>query len=676
MTQKIRTLDNRYFITLEPARHGGMSVVSKAYDTEAGHHVAIKFLTEIADEFRAHEAFAREHRVLEELQHPNIVQFIGAGIDEDRKKYIVLEWIDENLEDLILKRGQIQWSEFFNQIGRPVLEAIKYFQARRIIHRDIKPKNILITTAGAPKIADYGISKIQDGKFNNGQTFMAFGSPPYTPKEDDDGRYSYTRDTFSFAAVALFCLGGAFFTKEEDGGQQISKEARFARLMDRLSTISIDKQLREILRKALSDDPAARFSSASNLLSALEDFEELRRSNRGNRVPCQLVLESDVAVRMMRRLKLSTHNDAEQFIAAELNERSSIERYRLQDGAAVDAELTIWGITWGYRVKQSERIDTALCIVDAWPMSPTELERLREKACAIPIEFRFRAINPTERPTNLISNIFSAVAAHESKAEAEQIDRDQKRYFRILSSFLSAKSELVKASQDALEYDGRDIIGEIATLKLKHAVDTAAVGDERVIRLPSQFNIQCEIQAVRGKQVDVHPTNATPSDIPVSGHLSLDVAQNLKSIERQRYALDSVFYDRAVSPRLKEILLNPSSSRPPIPLDGAASSKSKIDDDKKAALLKALGTQDVLAIEGPPGTGKTELITEIIVQYIERNPTHRILLSAQTHIALDNVIERISKADTKLKIVRIARTDDPKVSDCSKPFLLEKRLES
>lgn len=676
MNQKIDVIDDRYVIGPETPRPGGMSVVSKAYDTKTGHHVAIKYLIAKSDELKAQEAFAREYKVLEEIQHPNVVQYIDAGIDKNRKKYIVLEWVDENLEDHIFKRGQIRWDEYFSQIGRPILDVIKYFQARKIVHRDIKPKNILITSAGIPKVADYGISKIQDGKFNNGQTFMAFGSPPFTPKEDDDGRYSFSRDTFSFAAVTVFSLSGPFFTKEEEDKQQISKEMRYARLMDRLSSISIDRQLRDILQKALSDNPTERFQSASNLLSAIENFEDSRRSIRGNRIPCQLILEADVSSKILRRQKLSTATEVEHFIAAELNERSSIERYRFRDGVVVDAELTIWGVTWGYRVKQSANVATALCIIDAWPMGAAEVERLREKACAIPIDFRFGSINPAERPANLISSIFSAVASHESKAEAEQIERDQKRYFRTLSSFLSAKSELAKASQDALEYDGRNIVGEIATLKLTYAADPSAVGDERIIRLPSQFIIQCEIQAVRGRQVDVRPINASPLDIPLSGRLCLDVAQNLKSIERQRFALDTVFYDRAVSPRLKEILLNPSSSRPPTPIDGVAQPASKIDDDKMGALLKALGTQDMLAIEGPPGTGKTELITEIIVRYIERNPAHRILLSAQTHIALDNVIERISKATTNLKIVRIARSDDRKVSESSRPFLLEKRLQS
>jgi hypothetical protein len=113
-----------------------------------------------------------------------------------------------------------------------------------------------------------------------------------------------------------------------------------------------------------------------------------------------------------------------------------------------------------------------------------------------------------------------------------------------------------------------------------------------------------------------------------------------------------------------------------VPVEGIVPSDPEFDAEKTRILSRALGVQDVLAIEGPPGTGKTKLIGEIILQWLRRNPKHRILLSSQTHIALDNVIERILQLDSGVDIIRIGRTDDERVSEQSRALLLERRVEA
>ncbi len=88
-----------------------------------------------------------------------------------------------------------------------------------------------------------------------------------------------------------------------------------------------------------------------------------------------------------------------------------------------------------------------------------------------------------------------------------------------------------------------------------------------------------------------------------------------------------------------------------------------------------MGLRDALVVKRPPGTGKTRLIEEFIVQYLARFSNHRILLSSQTHVALDNVLERVLKRHPTLDIVRIGRTDDRRISEASRPLLLEYKVE-
>jgi hypothetical protein len=126
---------------------------------------------------------------------------------------------------------------------------------------------------------------------------------------------------------------------------------------------------------------------------------------------------------------------------------------------------------------------------------------------------------------------------------------------------------------------------------------------------------------------------------------------------------------------LKALVVEPASGRAPIAITVAAIGGGPFDDDKKEALTRALGLQDILAIQGPPGTGKTRLIEEIIVQYLKKFPHQRILVSSQTHVALDNVIERVRLRDSAIDIVRVGRVDDPKISPSCRDLVLDRKAE-
>src|SRR5207247_2111232 len=85
-------------------------------------------------------------------------------------------------------------------------------------------------------------------------------------------------------------------------------------------------------------------------------------------------------------------------------------------------------------------------------------------------------------------------------------------------------------------------------------------------------------------------------------------------------------------------------------------------DDKKVAVSKAMGAEDVLVVHGPPGTGKTVFITELVAQLLERNPSSKILLTSQTHVALDNALERLHALRPAARLLRVAQRDDDRVS--------------
>ena len=198
LTDGTQILDQRFALSVE-LREGGMAWVQKAMDLQTGQPCAVKRMKLMHDELLAKESFQRELGALEALRHPNIVTMIAYGIDPQRHPYLVLEWVEDNLEQLInAQPNTLTWNEFWPQIGRPVLEAISVAQAKGYIHRDIKPKNILMAS-GNPKVSDYGISRL--GTFAQNPmpgrpTFRDFSTKPYTPPENDSEVAPYARDGY------------------------------------------------------------------------------------------------------------------------------------------------------------------------------------------------------------------------------------------------------------------------------------------------------------------------------------------------------------------------------------------------------------------------------------------------------------------------------------------------
>ena len=128
-------------------------------------------------------------------------------------------------------------------------------------------------------------------------------------------------------------------------------------------------------------------------------------------------------------------------------------------------------------------------------------------------------------------------------------------------------------------------------------------------------------------------------------------------------------------PDLGKLLVSPNLIRVPDPIGPIEFFQDDLDEAKQHAVRACLGCEDIVVVEGPPGTGKTKFIAELVLQYLNKNPKSRILLSSQTHNALDNAIERLllvgAQNDLEPNIVRIGWRTDPRISDSVKEFLLD-----
>lgn len=650
----IKILDGRFALSLE-RREGGMAWVQKAMDLQTGENCAIKRMLLLEDELLAKESFRRELEALQALRHPNIVTMIGYGIDPSRRPYLALEWAEENLDEAIHGRLKpMQWNDFWSKIGRPILDAIAVAQGKGYIHRDIKPKNILIAS-DVPKISDYGISRLgaySQNPMPGRPTFRDFSSKPYSPPEDVDVA-PYARDGFSWAVLAIFCL-----TKAEPADYGVMPA-----IIDALEGVPT-----EILRRATSITPADRPTNAALLLQEIDEWQDSHTAQIAKPMCCHLSFQNAV----IRHIANIIGPDESNPVAALLTD--FVDTIGVRSVPDEPSKLRIVGATWELLVGRDTAQRGIMIVERARLIGGRAAERRREASWSGNLQLSINEPSDLSSADAGLGEIFAEVAATDNERAATS-GRDGDRVFRTWFAYLQAREDFEKRQGNALRYTERQVSGRQVTLVVSDPITPEIAGEERMIRVGLKY-VLLEIKSIMSDEVTCVVTMGDATSIPMKGVLEASTIREEIAIERQRQALNAVVYERSVNTGLRQILVSPQTVRPPLLNIRIDDPGADFDADKRVVLAQALGVQDILAVEGPPGTGKTRLIEEIIVQYLDRNPTHRVLLSSQTHVALDNVIERVRNRSPQLDIVRVGRFDDPKIGSIAADLLLERKAEA
>lgn len=653
---------NRYVLIGEGARTGGLSTVRKATDQRSGQLVAVKLLSGPQDEV-LQKLFERESVVLKSLNHPNIIQLHDSGADEDGTYYLVFDWIEESLAGVLTTGEPYDWLDLAENVALPLLEALAYAHLRQAEHRDIKPGNILLRDDGSPVLADFGISKLRSDLGHSELTVANFRSRPYAPPEEDSS-VPYVRDVYSMGVVLLQALH-----KE--------KLRDFSDIDPALGAVRVPPQVRRLLESCVHHERTRRPPNGSALL---EEFKRATIATAGG-----VAQPPTIHIRLTARVR------------TQLLDGGAIGDLSEAD-AAVDRDLSTDVFAQFRLDSKTGKIDrdTILLTGTSWRFTLKLADDRRSFVAVMAKQYDFEALESMRR-RSLETGSLMAWTCKSSRSQGAEVALDKLQ--RILDDFedsrnasrakagfteednlfdkwlrlLQAQEEVARGDLRPFRYSDHVRRGREADFVLSSENNTDLLGSEMevIVEESSKWLARGEVIAQGDGELTLRSERAFPR-LPPRGLLTPFLGPTQSSLQRQRDAVSAVRDGTGARPDLSSLIVDPAGISEPIAAT-VSEWQHDIDASKQKAVEAALGARDLILIQGPPGTGKTTLIAETVAQLVKGNPRVRILIVSQTHVAVDNALDRLSSAGLS-RMVRLAAKDDPRVSESVRPLLLDQQM--
>ena len=635
-----RVIAGRYVVDRQIGK-GRMSTVYLAHDLGAQDaDVAIKVLdTSHPDEIKR-ALYERETKALKRLAHPNIVRLKHAGwSDEMGAFYLVLDYQPFALDRFLRGEESPPRPPDPHRVIRELAEALGHAHSEGVIHRDVKPSNIMLDVNGRAMLADFGISKLLD-QLTVGETLAKFFSTGYASPEQRSARPTDGRsDVYSLGAVYYRML-----SRQEPPPEGPTPELVEDHVQDR-------NPLKQALKRMLAASPDDRPKSGIELLTALNV------TYRHEDLPEHFLI---VTANAFNDLVSSDYHPRRDFqgvadvLSEDLGGRDHADVHAHIDARNPD-NLIVLGNSLRL-VCTKDREEDALAIKAVHEPFMPRFDAEKETAMAIravwvPVDRSFGASwdrSSRSRARRDLGQFLSSLTAHKTIGATRQQQRNSRREFiERWKQTLERFRQRIKDGSPILAYSS--VVREEGRLRF-HLIedppdslwedDTALVAGGSVDRDRPIGNLV----EVRGRTVEVAEVGSVRHNtVPPTGTLTANAIEALAENGRQQEAVNNFLAGQIANPDLATVIVDPSTAtRGTIPaLDYY---QRWLSQDKKEAVAKALASNELFMIQGPPGTGKTSVIAELVLQILKKSPQARILLCSQSNVAVDHALTRVATA--------------------------------
>jgi predicted ATPase len=645
----------------EPPRPGGMSMVHKGVDSRTGHFVAIKIAKEDHSDALKRKVFEREVSTLGSLSHPNIVRLLDSGIGPDGRPFLVLDWYDRSLDDELKTRGSVEWPEFSERIARPVAAALAHAHLKGVEHRDIKPLNILLNDHGEPRLADFGIGKLRGSVGESEGTVEAWRSGIYAPPEVRSTT-PYVRDVYSFGVLVVRALCDATLAGHHD-------------IVTALSALRVPPDVRTLLERCIDVDPTIRPANGSMLLDELR----VLGADQDRRQPVHIHGVWLKLTQTARKHVIPEGEDpsvADGRVMADLAGVPTAE-FRLDTNGAHDrSTVLVCGDRFRYTLLH-DRQSGALNVVGAKELPYEALQAVRERGmdtAGLVVWTTARPVGGGESGVEVLLHALDDFYATKDVGGIDPDASDGDNLFDAWLRLLQAREELARGERKPMSYSGVRVRKRDVEFQLTDEPESELVGTEWRVMSPDNRNCLFEGEIIdhRGSGLVARARRRRTGRVPEHGTLTPHLGPSQVALQRESDAVLAVKDRTSARPDLRDVLVNPALARPPSEVAEPAW-RQDLDQDKRDAVRAALGADDLLLVKGPPGTGKTSFITELVAQHLETRPDSRVLIVSQTHVAVDNALERLDQAGVA-GLVRLGTPDDPRVAEATRHLLHDRQM--
>ncbi|MBI5955741.1 MAG: serine/threonine protein kinase, partial [Chloroflexi bacterium] len=249
---------------IEQLGRGGMATVYKAYEPSLDRYVALKILASFYAEDEAFRSrFKREATAIAKLEHPNILPIYSFG-EEMGISYIAMKYVPGGtLKDRLGKLLDPLWTA---RLITQIAEALDYAHKRGVIHRDVKPANVLLTEEGWPLLSDFGIAKMLEGTAYATQSGAVLGTPQYMSPEQGQGQKVDKRaDIYALGVILFEMLTGRVPFDADTPAAVIIKHIMSPLPMPREVNPDLSEGMERVILKAMAKNPEDRFQTAGEL---------------------------------------------------------------------------------------------------------------------------------------------------------------------------------------------------------------------------------------------------------------------------------------------------------------------------------------------------------------------------------------------------------------------------